>query len=46
MFSGVIAVIGHNFVENIFESPFMVTYFWTIVALIIAMNRLDQAKDI
>lgn len=45
MFTGVLAVLGHNFVENIFETPFMVTYFWTIVALILAMNRLDKPKD-
>lgn len=45
MFSGIIAVVGHNFVENVFENPFMVTYFWIVVALILAMNQIDQSKE-
>ncbi|PKM49136.1 MAG: hypothetical protein CVV02_17470 [Firmicutes bacterium HGW-Firmicutes-7] len=45
MFSGILAVVGHNFVENIFESPFMVTYFWSYVAIIIAMNKIDCSKE-
>lgn len=34
MFSGCLGVLAHNFVENIFEVPAMVTYFWIGVALI------------
>lgn len=44
LFAGIMAVVGHNYVENIFETPFMVTYFWTYVALILALNRLDHEK--
>lgn len=46
MAAGVIAVMGHNFVENIFESPFMVTYFWTVIAIMIAYNRMDKKEDV
>lgn len=46
MAAGVIAVMGHNFVENIFESPFMVTYFWTVIAILFAYNRLDKNEDV
>lgn len=45
MYSGIIAVVGHNFVENIFESPFMVTYFWSYVAIIVALNKIDCSKE-
>lgn len=34
LFSGCLGVLAHNFVENIFEVPAMVTYFWIGVALI------------
>ena len=34
LFSGAIGVIAQNFVENIFEVPAMIAYFWIVVALI------------
>lgn len=34
LFSGCLGVLVQNFVENIFEVPAMITYFWIVVALI------------
>lgn len=45
LFSGMIAVLGHNITENIFEAPYMVTYFWSFAAIIMAMNRWERLKD-
>lgn len=33
-FAGMCGVLFHNLMENIFEVPYMVVYFWTIVALV------------
>ena len=33
-FAGLCGVLFHNLSENVFEVPYMVTYFWTIAALI------------
>ncbi|NLL81382.1 MAG: hypothetical protein GX231_03630, partial [Tissierellia bacterium] len=34
MLSGCLGVLAQNFVENIFEVPAMIAYFWIFVALI------------
>lgn len=34
LFSGCVGVLTQNFVENIFEVPAMIIYFWIVVALI------------
>ncbi|WP_353093403.1 O-antigen ligase family protein [Tissierella praeacuta] len=34
LFSGAIGVLAQNFVENIFEVPAMIIYFWIVIALI------------
>lgn len=33
-FSGMCGVIFHNLMENVFEVPYMVAYFWVIAALV------------
>ena len=33
-FSGICGVLAHNLVENIFEVPMMVMYFWTLTAFV------------
>lgn len=33
-FAGLCGVLFHNLMENVFEVPYMVVYFWTIAALI------------
>ena len=33
-FAGLCGVLFHNLMENIFEVPYMVVYFWTIAALV------------
>ncbi len=46
VFAGVIAVILHNAVENIFEVPFMNTYFWLLVGMMLAFPYLrDKQGD-
>lgn len=39
LFSGAMGVLAQNFVENIFEVPGMVVYFWLTVALINAYGK-------
>ncbi len=44
--AGVTGVIIHNFGENIFEVPTMVTYFWIVVAFIMFMrNQYEKRYD-
>lgn len=35
MLSGLIGIVVHNFFENVFEVPAMVTYFWIVAAMIV-----------
>lgn len=42
LFSGAMGVLAQNFVENIFEVPGMVVYFWLTVALI---NAYGKSRD-
>ena len=42
LFSGAIGVLAQNFVENIFEVPGMVVYFWLTVALINAYGKTRE----
>jgi O-antigen ligase len=44
IFSGLIGVLLHNGVENIFESPFIVVYFWTYVGVLVAMYKIDRKR--
>ncbi|PKM57892.1 MAG: polymerase [Firmicutes bacterium HGW-Firmicutes-3] len=46
IFSGMIGVLIHNFVENIFELPFMVIYFWVCAAMIVAMYKCGHRKGV
>jgi O-antigen ligase len=42
--AGMIGVVIHNFVENVFEVPMMVTYFWLFAAIIIFLGYV-YGKD-
>lgn len=42
LFSGAMGVLAQNFVENIFEVPGMVVYFWLTVALINAYGKTKE----
>lgn len=41
--AGLLGVMIHNFGENIFEVPMMVTYFWVIVGFIMFMRNQYQS---
>jgi putative inorganic carbon (hco3(-)) transporter len=43
MVAGIIAVVLHNAVENIFEMPFMNTYFWLIAGIMLSYPYLKPA---
>lgn len=43
---GLITVLIHNSVENIFEVPMMSTYFWLFTGLIISLNYLSNKNKI
>ncbi|MGQ9512172.1 O-antigen ligase family protein [Thermodesulfitimonas sp.] len=40
LLSGLTAVLLHNLVENIFETPLMSTLFWVFLGLLVALPRL------
>lgn len=44
LFSGAMGVLAQNFVENIFEVPGMVVYFWLTVALINAYGKWSTVE--
>jgi len=44
LFSGAMGVLAQNFVENIFEVPGMVVYFWLTVALINAYGKFRNVE--
>lgn len=43
LFSGAVGVLAQNFVENIFEVPAMIIYFWIVIAL---MNTFAPKRKI
>ncbi|MEJ8547786.1 O-antigen ligase family protein [Brevibacillus borstelensis] len=44
LFGGLVAVVLHNTVENIFEVPFMSLYFWLFGGFLVALYA-DQTKE-
>lgn len=46
IFSGLIGLLIHNGVENIFESPFSVVYYWTMVGVLVAMYKIDKSTKL
>ncbi|GMQ57578.1 hypothetical protein AN1V17_19730 [Vallitalea sediminicola] len=45
IFSGLCGVLIQNFVENIFELPFMVVYFWALVAVIVSLFKCNEQNN-
>jgi O-antigen ligase len=43
--AGMCGVLVHNFVENIFEVPMMVTYFWLMAGFIMYLGYVDKKKN-
>lgn len=43
---GLMAMTGQNFFENIFESPFLTTYFWLHVALVITYSKVSSMREV
>lgn len=50
IFAGMVGVVVPNFVENVFEVPMMVAYFWMFAAVLIFMGfaqpRLESKLDV
>lgn len=42
--AGVVGVLLHNAVENIFEVPMMQTYFWVLMGVLAAMGRIGHPE--
>lgn len=40
--SGIVGVLVHNFMENIFESPAMVSLVWVFAAIVVSARRIDD----
>lgn len=45
VFTGLLGVIAHNAVENVFEVPMMTSYFWILVAVMISFRYISNKKD-
>ncbi len=45
VFCGLIAVLTHCFYENIFEEPYMMTYFWGLAAAMIYLGYFAERKE-
>lgn len=45
IFVGLLAILGHNLVENMFERPLMATYFWFFLGILIAFPMLDKVRE-
>ena len=44
MLSGLCGVLTHCYFENIFEEPYMMAYFWAIVAMIVYIGFIRKEK--
>lgn len=42
--AGLVGVLGHNLVENIFESPMLATYFWLFLGLLVGLGRVEEKE--
>jgi hypothetical protein len=42
--SGLLGVIVHNCVENVFETPLMVSLFWLFVGVIMSLWYINRQK--
>jgi len=42
IFVGLIAVLGHNMVENMFEFPLIATHFWFFLGVLVSMPLVQQ----
>lgn len=45
LFTGIVAVILHNAVENIFEVPFMNTFFWLLTGMMLSFPYLKDKQS-
>jgi len=45
IFVGLLAILGHNLVENLFERPLMATYYWFFLGMLMALPCLDKAVE-
>lgn len=44
IFVGLLAILGHNLVENMFERPLMATYFWFFLGLLLALPGIKTSS--
>jgi uncharacterized membrane protein YuzA (DUF378 family) len=43
--AGLVGILAHNMVENVFEVPMMSTYFWFFLGLVVALGRLAPTRS-
>ena len=46
LFSGMCGVMVHLYLENIFEEPYMLAYFWILAAMMVWLGFYCKAKDV
>ena len=44
IFSGMCGVLVHCYFENIFEEPYMMSYFWILAAMLVYLGFLHRKK--
>jgi len=45
IFTGLLGVLAHNLVENVFEVPMMTSYFWLLVAVMVSFRYIASKGD-
>ena len=43
--TGLLGILAHNAVENIFEVPMMATYFWFFLGLLVALPKTTSGAN-
>jgi glycosyltransferase involved in cell wall biosynthesis len=46
IFVGLVAIVAHNMVENLFEFPLIPTYFWFFMGMLIALPHLSPQEEL
>ena len=43
--AGLVGILAHNFVENVFEVPMMASYFWFFLGLVAALPQVQELSN-
>jgi len=43
--AGLVGILAHNCVENVFEVPMMASYFWFFLGLVAALSQVQELSN-